>query len=128
MPSSAGIPACVAFSSYRRSLMSSQLRINSLRANGPKSHGPVTAQGKFISSQNSVTHGLAANTLVLANESRERFDAMLKDYIDEIQPTSRLQMDCIEQLAASKWRQQRLWTAETASFDLTIHRQQEILS
>jgi len=96
--------------------MSSERRINSSRANGAKSHGPVTPEG------------LAANTLVLANESRELFQAMLQDYIDEIQPTSRIQMDLIQQMAAAKWRQQRLWTAETASLDLTIDRQHEILS
>src|SRR5689334_8642976 len=37
-------------------------------------------------------------------------------------------MDCVEQLAASKWRQQRLWTGETASFDLTMDPQHETLS
>jgi len=34
-------------------------------------------------------------------------------------------MNLIEQMAVSKWRQQRMWTAESASFDLTMDRQEK---
>ena len=105
--------------------MSSQRRIESSRANGAMSRGPNTPEGKFISSQNSLRHGLTAKAYVLTNESPERFEALMQGYIDEIQPTSPIQMDLVEQMTVSKWRQRRLWATEVATFDLITDRQQE---
>ena len=87
--------------------MSTQRRIDSSRANGAKSHGPTTPEGKFISSQNATVHGLAAKTLVLTNESRDRFQSMMQDYIDELQPTSRIAMDLVEQMRNARKRERR---------------------
>lgn len=105
--------------------MSSQRRIQSSRANGAQSHGPVTAAGKLISSQNAAVHGLASKTLVLSNESRERFQTLFQSYMDELQPQTQIEMDLIEQMAVAKWRQRRLWTVETAALDLVMDRQNE---
>ena len=45
----------------------------SARINGAKSRGPKTARGRAFSSQNAVTHGLTARTLVLTNEKLDEF-------------------------------------------------------
>src|SRR5207302_10123628 len=103
---------------FLRSHMSSQRRIDSSRANGAISQGPTTPEGKFISSQNATVHGLAAKSLVLTNESRDRFQSMMEDYIDELQPTSRIAMDLVEQMSVAKWRQRRAWEVETATLAL----------
>ena len=54
--------------------MSSQRRIDASRANGAKRRGPVTPQGRHISS---LSHGLSANTVLLSNETSERFQQVL---------------------------------------------------
>src|SRR5438132_12459599 len=105
--------------------MSSQRRIDASRANGAISHGPVTPEGKLICSQNATRHGLTANTVVLTNESHDKFEALMQNYIEELRPASPIQMDLVEQMSVAKWRQRRVWSAETATFDLIMERQQE---
>jgi hypothetical protein len=53
--------------------MSSLGRILSSRANGARSTGPVTAEGKRRSSQNATSHGLLARHIVMRDESPEGF-------------------------------------------------------
>ena len=105
--------------------MSSQRRIDASRANGAISHGPVTPEGKLICSQNATRHGLTANTVVVTNESHDKFEALMQNYIEELRPASPIQMDLVEQMSVAKWRQRRVWSAETATFDLAMDRQQE---
>ena len=47
------------------------------RANGAKSNGPVTPEGKERSSQNAVTHGLLARSLTLSDGARIRADHLV---------------------------------------------------
>ena len=46
------------------------------RINGAKSNGPITAEGKAISSQNSLKHGLTSSHVVLPHESQEAYDKL----------------------------------------------------
>src|ERR1700730_11559317 len=98
--------------------MSSKRRVLSSRANGAKSRGPTTPEGKQISSQNSTTHSFAAKTLVLTNESRDRFQPRFQSSQPDLQPPTQIDLHLIEQMAVSKWRQRRLWTVESAMLDL----------
>ena len=55
--------------------MPTQLRSDTARANGVKSHGPTTAEGREKSSRNAVKHGLfSRNPLVLEND--DDFEAL----------------------------------------------------
>jgi hypothetical protein len=53
--------------------MSSIRKIESSRANGALSRGPVTESGKQISSQNARRHALLARIVLLENESPDGF-------------------------------------------------------
>jgi hypothetical protein len=90
---------------YPETRMSSLRRINSSRANGAKSRGPVTPGGKRISSGNALRHGLAAESVVLSTESRPRFEALLDSYMEKFQPRDQVEADLVEEMAVSKWRQ-----------------------
>jgi len=93
--------------------MSSQRKIDSARANGALSHGPVTAEGKARSAQNALRHGLLADCVCLPNEPREGFDALLNIHLDRLGSGDGVEFGFIEEMAASYWRMRRAWTIET---------------
>ena len=68
--------------------MPSDLKSETARANGAKSHGPKTAEGKEASSRNAIKHGLTAHTLILQCESPEEYQAMLAEHIAIHQPVT----------------------------------------
>jgi hypothetical protein len=89
------------------------------RANGAKSHGPVTAAGRARSSRNSVRHGLAARaalpvaSVVLPTESGKDFRTLLRSYLVEYDPTGPLETELVQTMATTRWRLRRLATIET---------------
>ncbi len=87
--------------------MSSQRRIDSSRANGAKSRGPVTAEGKRKSSANSLRHGLLAQCIVLEDEVPERFHELLADLTREHNPQTETQLGLVETMAMARWRVMR---------------------
>ena len=56
------------------------------RINGAKSRGPITEEGKAISSRNSRKHGLAARKFVLEDEDQAEYDALLTGYRQSFSP------------------------------------------
>jgi hypothetical protein len=70
-------------------------------------------------------HGLAANTLLLSNESPERFEMLHSAYVEQFRPANDFEADLVEQMVAAKWRQRRLWGIESALFDHEMDTQEE---
>jgi hypothetical protein len=98
-------------------MASSPSRIETARANGAKSRGPRTAEGKQIASQNAVTHGLTARTVVLQNESEEDYQTDLRAYLDHFHPQGKPETDLVHQLAAAQWRLVRYAAVESGLLD-----------
>src|ERR1700694_3249809 len=84
------------------------------RANGAKSHGPVTGEGKAKSALNAVTHGLSSSSLVLTTEDRSRFESLLQAYRDEHNPQGQTENDLVDELTVAKWLQTRCWPMHNA--------------
>lgn len=103
--------------------MSSLRRILSSRANGAKSRGPKTPEGKRITAMNGLRHGLAAKTVVLATESQAGFDELHQACIEQFQPRTKFESYLVLEMAAAKWRQSRIWSVETAALELEMDRQ-----
>jgi hypothetical protein len=93
--------------------MSSFRRIQASRANGRLALGPISPEGKHISSQNALRHGLLAQCIVMESESAENFDALLHQLIDRLQPADGVEFGMIEEMAAAYWRMRRAWAIET---------------
>jgi rubrerythrin len=100
----------------------SELQQEASRANGAKSRGPITEEGKQASSQNRRTHGLLSKKIVLEGESQEEFDELFNSYLEEHKPESPTERSLIESMAAARWRQERVWTLETAAMDDQMRR------
>src|SRR5713226_8684232 len=93
--------------------MSTQRKIDSARANGAKSHGPVTEEGRKTSSMNALKHGLTARTVLFSNDNHADYDALLDSYIQSLQPIDPFEMDLIVEMVNAKWQQRRVQKFET---------------
>ena len=103
--------------------MTSQRKLDSARANGARSHGPVTAEGKQISSHNGIRHGILTQTVVLEGESKERFEELHSALIAEFQPRSTAESALVETMSIARWRHMRTLGIQKAGFDLEMSRQ-----
>ena len=92
------------------------------RANGAKSQGPTTPEGKAKSALNSLRHGLLAGLLVLRTESDAKFLAILNGYLDEYHPEGQTENRLVEVIAAAQWLEERCWVLTTALIDITMDR------
>jgi len=92
--------------------MSSIRRILSNRANGARSRGPVTVEGKRRSSLNAVSHGLLSDCVLLPGESRESFQQLIAAYFERFGPVDAVELGMIEEMAAASWRLRRAWAIE----------------
>ena len=105
----------------------SQKRIEANRRNAQQSTGPRTAQGKAKSAANSTTHGfsgLHVNPLApgcfLQIEDESQFLGLLNEYVVTYNPQHRDELDLLTEGVYAKWRQQRIWMAETSQIETAI--------
>lgn len=103
--------------------MSSLKQTEASRWNGSKSQGPVTAQGKSVSSRNATTHGMYSRVIVLQNESHDLYGQLRESYLREWQPLGDRELHLVEDIVNARWRLNRIVAFETASLDLEMDRQ-----
>ncbi len=97
----------------------------SARANGRKSRGPVTTDGKHRNRLNGFKHGAYSQSSLILPEDQKRFNAIFEDYIEHYKPATELELELIEQMVSASWRRRRhaamlhhIWN--TAISDLTL--------
>jgi len=77
-----------------------------------RSTGPRTPQGKERSKLNAIKQGIFSKVIVLKNEPRAAFDALLNGLFDDLQPQGALEEILVDKLAILVWRYRRLIVAE----------------
>src|SRR6266478_818052 len=90
--------------------------------------GPRTPQGKERSKFNARKHGLFSKAVLLQDESRAGYDALVNGLMENLQPQGKLEIVLVENLATLLWRKRRLLQVETAetekaqflNWDLTL--------
>jgi hypothetical protein len=97
------------------------------RINGAKSNGPVTEEGKAISSRNSLKHGLTSACVVLPHESQEEYDRLEASLLNRFRPYDEIEQALVQQMASSLWRLRRIDTMEAALYQKVFKQQQELL-
>lgn len=96
------------------------------RANGRRSRGPTTLRGKAIASKNSTRHGLLSQKPpLLLTEDLTTFQSFMQALIDEYQPQTATEHLLVQQVAMGWLRLHRVWSAEAASVNLVILRQEQ---
>ena len=105
--------------------MSSLRKIDSARANGAKSHGPITEEGRKKSSMNALKHGLTARTVVLSNEKDDEYTVLVDSYVQDLQPVGTAEMAAVIDMVDAKWRQRRLLNIESEMFQRQIKKQKK---
>jgi|HubBroStandDraft_6_1064221.scaffolds.fasta_scaffold98270_3 hypothetical protein len=100
-------------------------RAEASRINGSKSHGPKTEEGRRAVSLNALKHGLTAETVVLANESEEQYEAELQAYLDHFAPANKPEADLVRQLASVHWRLVRFTAIETSLLEIEMKKRGE---
>jgi len=103
--------------------MRSLRRIDSSRANGARSRGPITPEGKERSSANALRHGLLAKCVVLENESSECFDELVTQHKERFAPADGVEFAMVEEMVAANWRMRRAWAIENRLMEKAIRNQ-----
>jgi hypothetical protein len=97
--------------------MRTEAQIQASRANGRRSQGPVTEEGKARSSQNALRHGLLAATIVLNGEQIEHFQQYLDQHIERFHPFDDVEMNLVEEMVGAAWRVRRSAGMQTMFLD-----------
>jgi hypothetical protein len=100
--------------------MISEKRSQAARANGARSRGPVTPEGKAISSRNALRHGLLADIVVLSNEDAKTFEGVFHMLIERFSPVDDVELSAIEEMASAHWRLRRVMSMERAILEAAI--------
>ncbi len=91
------------------------------RANGARSNGPATPEGKAKSSLNALKHGLASNHFcLLENESEEAYKKVVDSYMDTLQPANELEAGLVEEMINCRWKLNRAEVIEATLLDLSL--------
>lgn len=92
------------------------------RANGARSRGPRTDEGKARSSMNSLTHGLTARTAIVLPlvERAEDWSAHLTGFVEALRPVGAVERELVERMAAITWRLRRVERVEAAVIGGTL--------
>ncbi len=96
--------------------MSTSAQIDANRANAKHSTGPKTEAGKAAVSQNNFRHGFAGAFVVLPDESKEQYEALLVALAEEHQPATTTERILVEKMAQHHWTTQRALLFETMAF------------
>jgi len=106
--------------------MPSELKSETSRINGAKSHRPKTPEGKEASSRNSLKHGFtSAKTFILQCESADEYKEFLAEHIAIHQPVTAPEKELVDQMAIARWRIRRFVAAETDLLDTEMVRNRD---
>jgi hypothetical protein len=102
----------------------SDKRIAANRANATLSTGPTSPAGKRISSRNGARKSDISRFILIDGESSARFDAHLRAYEDEFQPTTPTERTFVESMVVAKWHQSRVIALHSAAinYEMRIQR------
>jgi hypothetical protein len=98
------------------------------RANGALSTGPTTAEGRDVSSRNSLKFGVFALNPLLPGESESEFAAFRAGWTEALQPADHAERALADRVADSAWRLRRFPAVEAAMYSAEFLSEQAALT
>ena len=105
--------------------MATDAQIKANRLNALRSTGPLTAEGKSISSRNATLHGLSAKNVLIAGENPADFEALRQRLHVEFNPLTTIENFLVDKLSSDLWRLARVPVFEAALYEWTVHQHAE---
>ena len=105
----------------------SEAQIAASRANGAKSKGPKTPEGKRIAAMNAERHGILSTWAVMDGEDQACFIQLAHNLSELFQPADEHEENLVEIMVTSTWRRARALAMETCGFSF-FHRYQTRLA
>src|SRR5436305_1796188 len=105
-------------------------KLESSRANGRKSNGPTSADGRqkcAAAASSQIKHGMLAQTVLLNGESQSRFTAILEGFVAAYRPITEPEHAVVHKMVVAYWRQMRTWSIQQTDFNLELARQDPAL-
>jgi hypothetical protein len=102
--------------------MATERQIKANRANAAKSTGPVTPEGKRISSQNASLHRLLSDAAVPEGASLRRYNQFAAALMLQFQPRDADETALIHSMALARWHRSTLWGMQTATLRREMRR------
>lgn len=103
----------------------SEQKLAANRLNAQKSTGPRSPEGKRNSARNSSRHAILAQSILIDEESADRFTRHLNSFFADFRPSNNTERHLVEIMAINNWRMRRLWNIESASIAHEIRHQSE---
>ena len=95
-------------------------QIAASRANGSKSKGPVTPEGKSISARNAERHGFFSQLATIKGESPQEYVQVSADLYETWQPTDEYERCLVDTMATCMWRRMRMLVLESVTLDTQL--------
>ncbi len=86
----------------------SPARAEASRANGRKSRGPTSPEGKARSRKNGCKEGLTGAGVVLPPAAAEEVERREREFIRDLRPRNEVERELVRQIALGAWRQHEL--------------------
>ena len=88
-------------------IMATEKQIAANRRNAQLSTGPRTKQGKAISSQNGLKHGLLAKNIIIPTESKAEFNFHRDEVLSDLKPVGPMESILANRIVELSWRLSR---------------------
>jgi hypothetical protein len=96
------------------------------RQNAAHSTGPVSPEGRRRVSLNALRHGLTGQTVVLPSEDLAAYQKHGAQFHTELEPEGLLESKCVQTIADTYWRLDRIRAMENSLFGLAVSQEAEI--
>src|SRR5689334_5806535 len=92
--------------------MATAAQIEANRLNAQKSTGPRTVEGKTVSRQNALKHGIDAASIIMPGEDPGLYNELAADYARDLRPNGALERFHVDTLVRADWQRRRLQLIE----------------